>query len=523
MNKFKNILLSSLLLSSFVSCSDFLQYDKVGEASSDSFWITESDAESAADGLYFFMAETGVVGRGFMHYYNCSDDVVTGRTQSGCDNMKNFVADYSRDVTDNWPYMYQLIKRCNDIFLNVPSMDISDEVRNEVLGQAYFFRGWAQLWLAPYYGDNGSNGGIPIVTEDITMDEWDVPRAASVCDNYEAAIEDFKKAAELLSYFSELADVDYGRPHKTACWAYIAKAALYNAQYDSSYYDMVTEYCDKVINSGEHALYPDFRELFTVANNYSSEYIFSFVSNYVTGSILPGVLLENKGWGEYNGWGYFTPTLELVNAFEEGDKRLAATVLQPGDEFEFLGTTRIYYSSESYSGMMLNKFSSPFASSDAIGSVVNANGDYPATSLNIPLVRYAEVLLWKAEAEIWTGGNGDDEINLVRARAGLESITNATKADLKNERRCELAGEFTNRHLDLVRWGDAQEVYAEPLHGYTVSIKSTSSSVTSKDDLEITETQVWAARSFNPSINHVFPIPATEVSSSVNLTQNIGY
>jgi hypothetical protein len=505
----------------FTSCSDYLSYERKGDPSSDSFWKTESDAISAADGLYSFMNEDGVVGRGFMHYYNCSDDIVTGRAQAGTDRMKNFIADYSRDVVNNWPEMYKLIKRCNDIIRFVPSMNISQKTKDAVLGQAYFFRGWAYLWLAPYYGDNGENGGIPIVTEKTPLENLDVPRPAKVSANYDFCIEDFKSAAKLLPYFDEMSSSQYGRPHKTACWAYIAKAALYNATYDPSYYGTVSSYCDSIIDSKKHELVSDYAELFTIKNNYSKEYIFSFVSGNVNGSILPGVLLENKGWGLYNGWGYFTPTLSLVNEYESGDKRLEATILQPGDEFTFLGTKRIYYSTTSYSGMMFKKYIEPFTYADAIGKTVNTNGDYPTTKLNIPLVRYAEVLLWKAEALIWTGKNGDKYINEVRKRAQLKDITNASKSDLKHERRCELAGEFSNRFLDLVRWGDAATECTKPLYGYSVTAKVVP--VTSKSDLNIQTIQVWPARTFNPLINHVFPIPTKEIATSKNLRQNKGY
>lgn len=516
----KYIILAAIALT-MSSCKDFLIYERKGDPSSDNFWKTETDAQSAADGLYFFMENDGVVGRGFMHYYNCSDDIVTGRSQSGCDRMKNFIADFSRDVTANWPEMYKLIKRCNDIIRFVPQMNISEEKKKAVLGQAYFFRGWAYLWIAPYYGDNGANGGIPIVTEKTPIDSLDVPRAAKVSLNYEFCIEDFKRAAEMLPFLDQMAKGDYGRPHKTACWAYIAKAAIYNAQYDSKYYDMVIEYSDKIINSGKHALVPDFRELFTSKNNFSSEYIWSFVSNQLQGSILPGAMFENKGWGQYNGWGYFTPTLSLVEAYETGDKRLAATVLQPGDKLKFLGKERIYYSGESFSGMMFNKYTEPFGYADAIGKTINTSGDYPTTNLHIPLVRYAEVLLWKAEALIWSGRNGDAPLNQVRARAGLSPKSGAAKADLMNERRCEFAGEFVNRFLDLVRWGVAKEACEKPLYGYSVSPKT--EVVNSKDDLEITIRQVWPARTFDPAVNHVFPIPTSEISKGKNLKQNIGY
>lgn len=507
----------------FTCCENFLTYDKYGEPANDNFWQTAADAGRAADGLYFWMGENGVVGRGFMHYYNCSDDVVTGRTQAGCAAMKNFIADYSRDVVDNWPIMYQLIKRCNDMILNVPEMDINDDVKNKALGQAYFFRAWVYFWLAPYYGDNGENGGIPIVEPGLEIDEMDVPRATSVRDNYAYCIDDFKKAAELLPTFSEWGESQYGCPHQTACWAYIAKVALWDAQYDPSSYATVIEYCDKVISSGAHDLASDFHALFSPSNNYSPEYLFSFPSSAVSGSILPGVLLENKGWREYNGWGYFTPTTDLLNAFDPADKRLPVTILKPGDTFRFLGQEKVYYSNESLSGMQFNKYMQPFEEEDAIGNTVNPNGDYPTTSLNIPAMRYAEVLLMKAEALIWQGVNGDEPLNLVRRRAGLSDVVNATREDLMKERRCELAGEFSHRMLDLLRWGVAKQYVEKPLYGYAVQLKSGIEISTSIDDMEITEIEAWPARSFNESVNHVFPIPTNEIAKGKNLVQNKGY
>ena len=524
MKKLINIALTGFILAFFMGCDDFLSYNKYGEPSDDIFWKTSDDALQAANGLYFFMGEDGVVGRGFMHYYNCSDDIITGRTQAGCDAMKNFIANYTRDVVNNWPIMYQLIKRCNDIILNVPKMEIDINVKNRVLGQAYFFRAWAYFWLAPYYGDNGENGGIPIVKEGLSVAEMDVPRCASVRENYAYCIEDFKQAATLLPEFSEWPAADYGRPHKSACWAYIAKVALWDAQYDAKSYETTISYCDQVINSAKHGLLDDFTDVFKIENNFSKEYIFSITSSAIGGgSILPGVYLENKGWGIYNGWGYFTPTIELVNAFEAGDKRLPATVLQPGDNVTFFGATKIYYSNESFSGMQFNKFMDPYKIASPIGKTINSNGDYPTTNLNIPLIRYAEVLLMKAEALIWQGRNGDAPLNQIRARAGLPPKTNATKEDLMNERRCELAGEFSHRMLDLIRWGVAKQFVEDELHGYKAAPKPGIEIPQTKDELVINEITVWGKRTFNPSVNHVFPIPTNEIAKSRNLVQNKGY
>lgn len=170
--------------------------------------------------------------------------------------------------------------------------------------------------------------------------------------------------------------------------------------------------------------------------------------------------------------------------------------------------------------MQFNKYMDPFKPADAIGKLVNPDGNNMTTRLSIPLIRFSEVLLWKAEALIWQGKNGDEPLNQVRIRAGLAPVSNATKEDLKHERRCELAGELTNRHFDLVRWGDAQAVYAKPLHGLKTEIKMVN------DKIEITKVdtiQIWEARTFNPNIHHVFPIPLDEVNSSKNLKQNMGY
>lgn len=514
MKNLKYIIVSFLVVF-FASCEEFLETTPYGAPSSAVFWKTASDAEKAADGLYFWSNMEGITGRGIMWYINASDDMVTGRSKGYADNIKNFKADNGSDASNNWPVMYQLIKRCNDILKFVPNMNIDEAVKNKVLGQAYFFRGWAYLWLAPHYGDNKTNGGIPIVTEKTAIEDIDQARPASVSANYDFCISDFNTAADLLPYFDGWPVEQYGRPHKTACWAYAAKAALYNAQYDNSYYSKVVEYTDKVITTKKHGLLPNYADVFKMENNWSKEYIWSWTSSEKDGSKFPGVIIDNKGWGLYNGWGYFMPTLELAKEFEKGDARRKVTVLMPGDSIKFLGQKWKYgfdKANASFSGMMFNKFLEPFTYNDAIGKYVNPNGDNMTTRLNIPMIRYAEVLLWKAEALIWQGQNGDDPLNEVRVRAGLSPKTNATKDDLKHERRCELAGEHSNRHFDLVRWGDAQQAYTKELHGLKVV------SATQVDTI-----QIWSTRTFDPAINHVWPIPYNEISTSKNLKQNQGY
>ena len=65
------------------------------------------------------------------------------------------------------------------------------------------------------------------------------------------------------------------------------------------------------------------------------------------GSEFPGVILENQGWGKYNGWGQMKPTLDIYEEMlkdGEGNDRLVRSILEYNKEFQFFGETRRFYS-----------------------------------------------------------------------------------------------------------------------------------------------------------------------------------
>lgn len=501
------------------SCSkSFTDLTPQGTVTDANYWQTESDATSAANGLYEHFNDDSMFGRGLFWYINASDDMVTGRTDAGSAAVRNFTATGSESrVNSMYKKFYQIIQRANTIISNVPGMEISETVKQQVLGEAYFMRGYAYFYLAQYYGDQ--RAGVPIVTEE-NMLETTFERPAHVSENFTLIVSDLLKAAEMLPLLTTYGSADLGRANKDAAYAYLAKTNVQWARYDASKWTDVVTYCDMVTNSGSGRKLidtddpeEDFASVFYIENNYSSEYIFSVVSNKTQGCILPAVLFENTGYGLYNGWGYFHPTLELYNAFEEGDYRKKATILEFNDTFTLFGSERQYYSSNSQTGFQFKKYMHPFRTPSA--DHLNPNGDYPTSDLNVPLVRYADILLMKAEAQIMQGQNGDAEINLVRDRAGLAAIQAATMADLKRERRSEFAAEYTDRHSDLVRWGDAQAAYAQPATGRQHTTKTDPTS-------PYTVVQVWAARNFDPTIHHVWPIPPADVSNS-GIAQNEGW
>ncbi len=135
------------------------------------------------------------------------------------------------------------------------------------------------------------------------------------------------------------------------------------------------------------------------------------------------------------------------------------------------------------------------------------------SGLNVPALRYADVLLIDAEALMNLNGGGPKNrttpvaaaavpFNLVRTRAGLPAIAAPTFNDLMYERRMELAFEGGDRHFDLVRWGLAESIY-----------NSLAAEGTYKP-----------ARTFIPARHRLLPYPQGEIdNSNGSIKQNPNY
>ncbi len=529
MKNIKYILLIFLISQLFACSEDFLETTQYGAPSSANYWNTDEDAILGTNAIYCTMDEEEMYGRGLMWLINASDDMIDGRNKGSVGQLKNFTSDGDVSyINTNWSYHWKVIRLCNDVVRNIKVMDeegiISDDVRDFCLGQAYFMSGWMYLELSYHYGDDLM--GVPILSEEDPT-EYMKPREDNVSINYAYAKEKLELAYDLLPSLEDMDSEDKGRPHKDAALAALTKLSLYTEDWDG-----VIKYADLIASSSSgrglidtDTPEEDFHSVFKVENNLSSEYLWSVVSNENRGSMLPGVMLENKGWGYYNGWGYFQPTKDLDDEFEDGDYRRKATLITQGDTIEnFFGDDFAWYqTSNNLTGFMFSKYLDPYQNADPIGNTINTSGDYVTTDLWIPLIRYADVLLMKAEAKIMKSGTGagDTEINLIRDRAGLAPKTNCTLEDLKHERRCELAGEFADRHFDLVRWEDAEDNYAQPLHGMQYTYDESGNLTGSA------ETQVWAGRTYNPLYHHVWPLPPDEIEKTKGtdgeLVQNAGW
>jgi len=521
----KNIIILLVGILLFPACDDFLEKEPLGAPSTAGFWKSQADVDAALNAIINVMYDgaTNVrnvyYGRPAMWPIAAGDDMIVGKSKSSGQRIHNFqIAGPEKDIDILWIRNYLIIKRATDVIINVPTVSgLSESAIDKALGIAYFYRGMAHFYVAYRYGNEKM--GVPIKDENNTLDFF-VDRASHVIDNYAFIEEDLLLAADLLPSLSE---TEEGAPHKLAALAFLTKTYMYWAEYDNTKWADVVTTANQIIGQEGRVLESNYVNVFKIVNNYGSEYLWS-----ATGSIngsgcpIPGQMLENGGYQSgVAGWGYFHPTQELYDAFEVGDTRLKVTIQEYGDAFTYLGTPMIYASTSSETGMQFNKYMDPWTGYPD-NSQLHPNGDKnPSTALNVPIIRLADVVLMKAEALLSQGQNADVEINMIRARAGLSLIAGATMAQLKNERRCELAGELNDRHFDLVRWNDAEAVYHQDLHGREHNPKG---DPTAPYTL-IAPPRTGAARTnFNPNVHDVWPIPFNEVAiSRGTLVQNEGW
>lgn len=491
-----------------------------GEPTTAFFWKSEDDVAKAVAAMYVPMRYESTWGRNLFWMQAASDDLVIGRTRSESENIKNFnVTGREGGMTGGWNDVYWMINKANQVIEGLKTAtNVSEEVKSRALGEAYFVRGFAHFWIAYLWGHE--NLGVPFDgPENGEYGKRIAPQLPSVKDNYARIVADLEKAAELLPFFETYGDADRGRAHKAAAWAYLVKAYAYWAQYDASKWALIPPLADKIrvegkrgLMTGKSSARENYQSVFRIENNWGPEYIWSVTSGLQGGSEFVGVVLENKGWGIFNGWGYFQPTEELYQEYEANDPRREVTILKFGDKFTYFGKERSYYSTNSLTGFQINKYMEPYSygsNEDASTNLmINQNGDYPTTKLNLPLMRYAEVLLFKAEALIMQGKNGEAAapLNELRARVGLAPKAAPTLADLKHERRVELACEWTDRLQDLKRWKDYAAINA-PLHGRIHASKTDPKS-------PYTVQEVWKARSFDPGKHLAWPISPDEIARS---------
>lgn len=135
---------TALLFAGFTSsCSDFLDRYPLDELSDSSFWKTENDAMMAVTDIY-----------GCLPTWDQDEDINSDNAVHG---IKWAAGNISKGIYDpmdqSWAGSYTPIRQCNLVLEKVKDIEMSDESRKKIEGQAYFFRAFVYFNLIRSFGD----------------------------------------------------------------------------------------------------------------------------------------------------------------------------------------------------------------------------------------------------------------------------------------------------------------------------------------------------------------------------------
>ncbi|MFY9152417.1 MAG: RagB/SusD family nutrient uptake outer membrane protein [Prolixibacteraceae bacterium] len=490
--KLKKYFSIAVLASLVFACSeDFLTKSPEDSINTSNFFQTETDAITAINGAYQPLQ--------WPKLYNMrmwTTDIMAGNSivgaGGGTDGIEtqdeaNFVtASDNQGVLDLWRGPWPGILRCNIVLQKVPGMTISETVKNRVMGEAYFLRAHYYFILVRFFGD------VPLTLKPVEPGDDLRPLRTPKADVYKQIISDLNQAITLLPPKEQYTGNDVGRASKGSATGMLAKVYLTLGDWQK-----VVDLCDQVKSLG-YSLNANYGDNFSSSTENSSESLFEiqyvgdagmgFWSNENQASWLSTFTGPRGSDLVAGGWGWNQPTQEFINAYEPGDLRKDVTAFYDGCP-QFDG--KDYKKSWSMTGYNLRKFLVP----------LSAVPSYDNSPLNFPVLRYADVLLMKAEAlnELGRTTEAAAPLNEVRTRAGLEIVTGLSKDAFRekvlHERRIELAFEG-QRWFDLIRINNGQ---------YGIDfLKSIGKSNMSSKFL-------------------LFPVPQKERDANPNLTQNTGY
>lgn len=345
-----------------------------------------------------------------------------------------------------WSRLYQVIRDANVVIENIGNFEGDETVRAVVLAEARFLRASAYADLYNLFG--------PVVLR--TSSEEPTNEARITEEEMRAFIEtELALAVENLPHPASLpTDYVYGRATKGSALGYLAKHYLNTRQWAAA-----AQTAQDIIDLGYYALEPVFRQAFLVSNEGNNEMLFVWTSinqqgyhttlpngvaspDFLSAPNIPELVRDPEVMAAWaTNW---RVTDWVIDAMEAEDGRQAPAV----DEYIDITNSVKRYSDQRPDNRRYMKLFDP-------GGQGNFHG------VDIPVIRYADILLTRAEALNALGQSIDEAKQLViqvRERAGLtdhSSIQNAAAGDeLRDLILLERAKEFIHegkRREDLVR------------------------------------------------------------------------
>jgi len=445
-------------MSVLFSCdADRLDLSNPNEMDPATYFTTEPQVQAAVNAIYSNLQTTGLYSRVMFFGYDNMAYENSGNSQLESD--KRQYLDYSFDPSHGaigayWESCYRGINKANFVINNesvinlIPVTIMPDVRKKKFLGEARFLRAFYYFLLVTRFGD------VPLETEIPTPESEGKDRspASAIWALIKADLEYAK-----VNCLSE-ADEQNGRATSGAAYALLGKTHLFLEEYDDALtnfsaiydneYDLGT-FAANFLEETEHNVESIFEIEYDVALGQGDKW-----NSDRTGSGLNEVTFRGQEYG-FNDWFNVYPSDNLLDEFEAGDPRYAASFYSNGDAFAG-GTAAIPSGRRAGWRKYQNYYKQ-----------ANEN---QASGINFRVIRYADVLLMMAEAEALRPGgvlaDAIDLMNEVRGRSMPAAlyptaeypITNIDEfmVALEHERKVELAGEQI-RINDLVRWGRLNE------------------------------------------------------------------
>ena len=554
--KLRNIFLSALAAMTLASCSEQMDYK---EFSIYDTAYMQKKFERAGGFLSTIYAD---LDSDFGNYdgatlSSATDEAVYSHDGNAIESFFNGSWSPTNANSSIWTTSYHGIAYCNLFLDEFTGLEFEDyKLDKNFLAEMYQYNNyqWEARWARAYFYFLlvRQYGGVPLITSNMTADEASKQPRATADEVFEFI--DSECAAivnNITKDYGDLGDLamtpaNNGRANNLAVMALRARAALYHASplfnpnNDKSRWQKAAELNKAVIDSctaRKMKLSSDYKGLFIGNTSWSDA---NAMGEIIFGRRMP---TENRTFETNNfpvgitgagagGGGGNCPSQNLVEAYEDGDKRFEQSIACNGDSWPNANPVPL----ETYVGG-INGLPTAFATPTGyylkkyVTESVQISGNGANTCKHVWVTfRLAEFYLNYAEAMLNLTGDGystasgltmtaKSAIDVVRKRAGLAGIeiglsASAFKEKYENERFVEFAFEG-HRFFDVRRWKEGDKFF-KTIYGVEI---------TKNADGTFTETKkVVQNRQWDDSKMNLFPIPQSEIMKSGGvLTQNPGW
>lgn len=402
-HKYTQIIVPAILLFFISSCEDFLESDPKSFIAPENFYQDREQATAAVNAIYDVLGSTGLY-KSYHNYITFGDIAANGFTEGEISFDQHTINASNGIITSMWNDCYDGINRANAVLDRVPASEMQEEVKNKLIGEAYFLRGLLYFNLVRIFG------GVPLhISEVNSLDKVALARSSEE-EVYQTIVSDLQQASDVLPIMPD----QIGRATQGAAKTLLAKVHLTLGEFEQA-----RNLAQEVINLGVYDLWETYEDVFKVANENGKESIFEIQFQGNSGGegnsktfIIPAKLTD----AVFNGPVFrdYYLTEDLISLYETGDQRTATNAVDSlvvgEDTIRFDGTVSIKYLDGSFTT------------------------DVQDADNNFILMRYAEVLLMFAEAENEVAGPTAlalNAINQVRRRAFGLDIMSPSAVDLE--------------------------------------------------------------------------------------------